>query len=48
MLTAVFAEPDLRRIQLASAISTTARWSYLVALLGVVSVAEPSVAAIAA
>ncbi len=33
LLGVVFAEPDLRRIQLASAISTTARWSYLVALL---------------
>ncbi len=32
LLSAVLAEPDLRRIQVASAISTTARWSYLVAL----------------
>jgi CRP-like cAMP-binding protein len=33
LLGVIVAEPDLRRIQLASAISTTARWSYLVALL---------------
>jgi tetratricopeptide (TPR) repeat protein len=32
LVTVILADPDLRRIQLASAISTTARWSYLVAL----------------